>query len=114
MHISSALSPSASLAVCVQATLAERTPLVHPYSASYGRTNISTILATEDGGRSLAGKTLTVGGWVKSGREQGGGEFFFIQLNDGSIFTDLQVRAHAHLDSWLCCSNAEGAQQHRH
>jgi hypothetical protein len=64
---------------------------VHPYCATYSRTPIASILGAEDGGKALQGKTVVVGGWVKSGREQGGGAFAFIQLNDGSIFTDLQV-----------------------
>jgi asparaginyl-tRNA synthetase len=66
---------------------------VHPYCASYSRTPIRTILGAEDGGKSLQGKSVVVGGWVKSGREQGGGAFSFIHLNDGSIFTDIQVYA---------------------
>lgn len=65
---------------------------VHPYSASYSKTAIATILTAGGGGASLAGHSVVVGGWVKSGREQGGGTFAFVQLNDGSIFTDLQVR----------------------
>jgi asparaginyl-tRNA synthetase len=64
---------------------------VHPYS-TYSRTSIKATLAARGGGAALAGKSLVVGGWVKSGREQGGGAFYFIQLNDGSIFTDLQAR----------------------
>lgn len=61
---------------------------VHKYSASYNR---STIKAVLEGGANNIGQSVVVGGWVKSGREQGGGTFSFIQLNDGSIFTDLQV-----------------------
>ncbi len=37
------------------------------------------------------GKTMTFGGWVKTGREQGAGAFAFLELNDGSTFTNLQV-----------------------
>lgn len=61
---------------------------VHKYSASYSR---STIKAVLEGGAKNIGQSVVIGGWVKSGREQGGGAFSFIQLNDGSIFTDLQV-----------------------
>lgn len=65
---------------------------VHPYSASYKRTAITKIISAADGGASLAGTTLTTGGWVKSGRSGGGGAFAFISINDGSCFDDLQVR----------------------
>ena len=40
---------------------------------------------------SLAGQTVTVGGWVKTAREQGNKTFAFIELNDGSTFTNVQV-----------------------
>lgn len=38
-----------------------------------------------------AGKTLRVGGWVKTGREAGAGAFAFLEVNDGSCFESLQV-----------------------
>lgn len=37
------------------------------------------------------GKTLRVGGWVKTGREAGAGAFSFLEVNDGSCFESLQV-----------------------
>jgi hypothetical protein len=37
------------------------------------------------------GKTLRVGGWVKTGREAGAGAFAFLQINDGSCFDSIQV-----------------------
>ena len=37
------------------------------------------------------GRTLRVGGWVKTGRTAGGGDFAFLELNDGSTFANLQV-----------------------
>lgn len=39
-----------------------------------------------------AGRTLRVGGWVKTGREAGAGAFGFLEVNDGSMFDSLQVR----------------------
>jgi asparaginyl-tRNA synthetase len=48
-------------------------------------------VAAPDGGLSLAGTTLRVGGWVKTGRAQGKGEFAFLELNDGSSARSLQV-----------------------
>lgn len=37
------------------------------------------------------GKTLRVGGWVKTGREAGAGAFGFLEVNDGSCFDSIQV-----------------------
>ena len=37
------------------------------------------------------GRSLRVGGWVKTGRVAGGGAFAFLELNDGSTFPNLQV-----------------------
>eukprot|EP00803_Ostreobium_quekettii_P008935 evm.model.scf_3663.1 EVM.evm.TU.scf_3663.1 scf_3663:2252-10430(+) len=69
--------------------LAEGT--VAPYSRSYGRTNISTILCAEDGGKSMVGKLVRIGGWVKTGRDAGAGAWCFLEVNDGSCFNNLQV-----------------------
>eukprot|EP00850_Spirogloea_muscicola_P021430 SM000249S08241 [mRNA] locus=s249:154446:158274:+ [translate_table: standard] len=52
------------------------------------RTLVRAVLA---GGVALAGRTLVVGGWVKTGREQGKGAFAFLELNDGSCPANLQV-----------------------
>ena len=40
---------------------------------------------------SQIGRTLRVGGWVKTGREAGAGAFAFLEVNDGSSFESLQV-----------------------
>lgn len=37
-------------------------------------------------------RQVRVGGWVKTGREAGGGAFAFLEVNDGSCLTNLQVR----------------------
>ena len=37
------------------------------------------------------GQTLRIGGWVKTGREAGGGAWVFLEVNDGSCFQSLQV-----------------------
>ena len=55
------------------------------------RVLIRTILSCADGGAGLAGQTVKVGGWVKTGREQGKGSFAFLELNDGSCSTNLLV-----------------------
>ena len=49
-------------------------------------TKIAAVFA---GSEDLAGKTLTVGGWVRTIRDLKG--FGFIELNDGSCFKNLQV-----------------------
>jgi len=64
---------------------------VWPYSKSYGRTSINTIIGASDAGKSMIGKTLRVGGWIKTGREAGAGAFAFLEVNDGSCFESIQV-----------------------
>ena len=49
-------------------------------------TKIAAVFADSE---DLAGKTLTVGGWVRTIRDLKG--FGFIELNDGSCFKNLQV-----------------------
>ena len=63
-----------------------------PYSRSYGRTLVRSVLEAEGEGRSLVGRTIRVGGWVKTGREAGAGAFAFLEVNDGSCFQNIQVR----------------------
>ncbi|ERM94070.1 asparagine--tRNA ligase, cytoplasmic 1 [Amborella trichopoda] len=55
------------------------------------RVLIKSILGRGDGGVALAGEKVIVGGWVKTGREQGKGQFAFLELNDGSCPANLQV-----------------------
>lgn len=55
------------------------------------RIPINSILKLPGQGLELVGQTIRVGGWVKTGREQGKGEFAFLELNDGSCPANLQV-----------------------
>ncbi|CAI9107917.1 OLC1v1007400C1 [Oldenlandia corymbosa var. corymbosa] len=55
------------------------------------RVLIRSIANRPDGGEGLAGQVIQVGGWVKTGREQGKGAFAFLELNDGSCPANLQV-----------------------
>ncbi|XP_042494573.1 asparagine--tRNA ligase, cytoplasmic 1-like [Macadamia integrifolia] len=55
------------------------------------RVLIRSIVCRSDGGAGLAGQKVRVGGWVKTGREQGKGSFAFLELNDGSCPANLQV-----------------------
>ena len=86
---------------------------VAPYSASFGRTAIISVHTAPGKGLSLVraacslhaiqrrsphasvllqiGQTLRVGGWVKTGRTANKDEFAFLELNDGSTGTNLQV-----------------------
>ncbi|GJN31873.1 hypothetical protein PR202_gb20328 [Eleusine coracana subsp. coracana] len=52
------------------------------------RTRIRDVLAT---GAARAGESVVVGGWVRTGREQGKGSFAFLELSDGSCAAALQV-----------------------
>ncbi|XP_044480084.1 asparagine--tRNA ligase, cytoplasmic 1-like [Mangifera indica] len=60
----------------------------HPFS---DRVVISSIVGRPDGGACLAGQRVRVGGWVKTGREQGKGLFAFVEVSDGSCSANLQV-----------------------
>ncbi|PKA53441.1 Asparagine--tRNA ligase, cytoplasmic 3 [Apostasia shenzhenica] len=55
---------------------------------SQGRIFIKSIL---QGLEDFVGRKAVVGGWVKTGREQGKGSFAFLELNDGSCLANLQV-----------------------
>lgn len=59
------------------------------------RVRIKSIIGRPDGGAGLAGAKVPVGGWVKTGREQGKGSFAFLEINDGSCPGNLQVIVHA-------------------
>jgi asparaginyl-tRNA synthetase len=52
------------------------------------RTRIRDVLAA---GAARAGDRVVVGGWVRTGREQGKGSFAFLELSDGSCAAALQV-----------------------
>lgn len=52
-----------------------------------GRVEISTILGS---GKDLVGRTIRIGGWVKTGRDAGAGAWCFLEVNDGSCFSNLQ------------------------
>jgi len=67
------------------------TSTVFPYSKRYNRTVIKDILKMPCGGKSLVGKTITVGGWVKTGRMADKNKLVFLELNDGSSPKNLQV-----------------------
>jgi hypothetical protein len=53
-----------------------------------GRVRISALLRSYD---QWIGKTIILGGWVRNIRIQGGGDFAFVELNDGSSFKGVQV-----------------------
>ena len=38
------------------------------------------------------GRTLRIGGWVRTGREAGAGAFAFLEVSDGSCFGNIQAR----------------------
>lgn len=52
-----------------------------------GRYRIDYVIRTPE----LIGQIVTIKGWAKTARIQGGGEFAFIELNDGSTVKSLQV-----------------------
>jgi asparaginyl-tRNA synthetase len=58
------------------------------------RTRVATVLASDE-----IGSTFTVMGWVRTKRESKGG-FSFIELNDGSCLSSLQVIAGENLPNY--------------
>ncbi|KAJ4846267.1 Asparagine--tRNA ligase, cytoplasmic 1 [Turnera subulata] len=79
---------AASLNDAAPAAAAVDDSLKHRFS---DRVLVATILSRADGGAGLAGQRVRVGGWVKTGREQGKGAFAFLEVNDGSCPANLQV-----------------------
>ncbi|KAI5318501.1 hypothetical protein L3X38_038209 [Prunus dulcis] len=55
------------------------------------RVLIRSIILRPDGGSGLAGQQARVGGWVKTGRKADKNAFAFLELNDGSCTSNLQV-----------------------
>lgn len=94
---------------------------VAPYSRSFNRTLLGTLFSASGGlglvrSHNLAStlslaqssaksvhpvlnlaafvqidQDVRIGGWVKTGREAGGGSFAFLEVNDGSCLANLQV-----------------------
>ena len=57
---------------------------------SFGnRIKINNLLASD--AEKWIGKTVIVGGWIRTIRVQGGGSFCFVELNDGSSVKGLQI-----------------------
>ncbi|XP_021866009.1 asparagine--tRNA ligase, cytoplasmic 1 [Spinacia oleracea] len=77
------------------ATLTDTPPSTLPLARFSKRVPIASILNRPDGGASLAGQTVVIGGWVRTGREQGKGAFAFLELTDGSCAANLQVMVDA-------------------
>jgi aspartyl/asparaginyl-tRNA synthetase len=53
-----------------------------------GRVVVGKLL---EAGKSMIGKEVVVGGWVKTGRKQGKDTFAFLEVNDGSSRENVQL-----------------------
>ena len=73
------------------ASAAPAPPFAYSASNMPGRVMVADVLERADGGKGLAGTELVVGGWVRTGREQGKGAFAFLEIVDGSCSRSLQV-----------------------
>ncbi|KAF3783947.1 Asparagine--tRNA ligase cytoplasmic 1 [Nymphaea thermarum] len=87
-----------SVSECVSAASTGSGEVVQ-WSRYSRRVLITTIINRPDGGLGLVGQKIAVGGWVKTGREQGKGTFAFLELNDGSCPANLQVLVDASVAS---------------
>ncbi|KAH9305097.1 hypothetical protein KI387_009501, partial [Taxus chinensis] len=56
------------------------------------RVVLKKIVGRPDGGTGLVGERVVVGGWVKSGREQGKTSFAFLEVNDANCPPNVQAR----------------------
>ncbi|KAK9099165.1 hypothetical protein Syun_026210 [Stephania yunnanensis] len=84
--------PAPPVQELASATLSGPSDPASPLWAEFSRrVLITTIVSRGDGGAGLAGEKVRVGGWVKTGREQGRGTFAFLEVNDGSCAANLQV-----------------------
>ena len=54
-----------------------------------GRIRVAALVASD--AEKFIGKVITIGGWVKTIRVQGGGEFAFVEINDGSTIKGVQA-----------------------
>ena len=67
--------------------------------SSFGaRIRISALLSQD--AEKWIGKLITVGGWVKTMRIQGGGDFAFVELNDGSSIKGIQIVVNKTLENF--------------
>ena len=66
-------------------------PPIAPYSTSLGRTALRALVGGPDGGLSAVGARVTVGGWVRAGREARAGAIAFVELHDGTGPAGLQA-----------------------
>lgn len=68
---------------------------------SFGqKIRICALLKNEDFEK-WVDKVVIVGGWVKIIRVHGGGQFGFLELNDGSTVKHLQVIVHSNIKNFL-------------
>ncbi|XP_010921956.1 asparagine--tRNA ligase, cytoplasmic 1 [Elaeis guineensis] len=84
--------PAAADPPVAEMAAASLAPAAHPVlEPSRHRTFIKSIVGGSATVEELVGRKVVVGGWVKTGREQGKGTFAFLELNDGSCLANLQV-----------------------
>jgi len=72
-----------------QQTISPELPTGEERTKFTGRVPVKFLI--KPGAESFIDKTITVAGWVKTLRLQGGGRFAFIEVNDGSAFGNFQV-----------------------
>ncbi len=72
------------------------TPILHlhcmPVACFADLSHSTCLMSLTPSSECQVDRQVRVGGWVKTGREAGGGAFAFLEVNDGSCLTNLQVR----------------------
>jgi asparaginyl-tRNA synthetase len=59
--------------------------------STWARRRLRVVDVLAGGGESKIGQIITVGGWARNSRVQGGGDILFVSVTDGSCTKDLQV-----------------------
>ena len=65
--------------------------------SNLNRVLLKDLFGREDKGKGLIGQEITIGGWVRHGREGSKGAFAFLSISDGSCAGVLQVLVDASL-----------------
>jgi len=78
-----------------------------PRTKFSNRTHITKLVHA--GAEAYIDKEVTVSGWVRNLRVQGGGRFLFVEINDGSSFTGLQILVDKSIEGFAALERGVGS-----
>jgi len=85
----------------------DTTTQVQPRTKYSNRVEVKNFVT--EGAKKYIGQEVTVCGWVRTLREQGGGRFSFIELNDGSTIKNLQIIVDSQIPTYSAIEKGVGA-----